>query len=241
MALSLPGSRGESLKRESEKLKKKNAEWPDWTQQTVVCMASGPSLTVEDIALVKNQREHGAMTVNVIAINDCGLRRREPLAAPWADVLYAADSRWWQFYNPAFTGLRLSGEPVAPLRLQDGLTVEVETIPLEVINSLPGPTPMPRKPGSVIHGQHSGFQALGFALSCGATRILLLGYDCGPIRGQRNAHKDREPAFMRQAPWPQWLRPYEAVPKQWPNVEIVNCAMESNLQTFQKRPLREVL
>ncbi len=222
MALSLPVSRGESLKRE---IVKPN-EWPNWTHQTAVCMASGPSLTADDVELVKNQRMHGAQAVHTIAINDCGLSRRLPLAAPWADILYAADQRWWKFYQPAFMDLRVSGEPV------EG----VDTRPLTM---LARGEPMPKVPGSVVSGDHSGFQALGLALTLGATRIFLLGYDCGGPR--RNCHKNREPQFCTQPPFDNWVGKYQQVVDQWRNVEVINCSLQSRITCFPKRELREVI
>jgi len=178
MALSLPASRNASQKREKDQ----PSEWPNWNQQTVVCMASGPSLTVEDIALVENQRKYGAQSIHTIAINDCGLARHLPKSAPWADILYAADARWWQHHRPSFTGLRVSGEEVRPVTGRDGRITEVPTQQLKMLTT--GRAPMPYEPGSVVHGNHSGFQALGLALSLGAARIFLLGYDCGKIGGQ---------------------------------------------------------
>lgn len=232
MALSLPASRGESPKRETDK----QSAWPDWKQQTCVCIASGPSLTAEDVALVKNYRMHGAMMVRAIAINDCGLARRLPLAAPWADILYAADAKWWSFYRPAFTDLRVSGEPVPPIQSQRGPPIEIQTIPLTM---LARGESMPRVPGSVVSGDHSGFQALGLALTLGATRILLLGYDCGGSR--RNCHKDRERQFSTEPPFDQWVPKYQQAADQWPKVEIINCAMNSRITVFPKRPLGECL
>lgn len=55
-----------------------------WAGETVVCIASGPSLTVEDCQLV---REAGLRTM---AANDTWRR------APFADVLYALDPGWWE-------------------------------------------------------------------------------------------------------------------------------------------------
>jgi hypothetical protein len=51
---------------------------------TIVCIASGPSLTREDVDACR-----GAAGV-VLAVNDT------ITYAPWADVLYACDRRWWQ-------------------------------------------------------------------------------------------------------------------------------------------------
>jgi hypothetical protein len=179
------------------------------------------------------------MTVRVIAINDCGLARRQPISAPWADILYAADARWWQFYQPAFTGMRVSGEKVPDVKLPTGEMVGVPTQQLEMLTT--GRAPMPREPGQVVHGNHSGFQALGLALSLGAARVLLLGYDCGVNFGRRGAHKNREKQFCRESPYDKWTEPYNQVPGRWPNVEVINCAPESNLRIFPKQELREIL
>jgi hypothetical protein len=236
MALSLPESRKESQKRENDQ----PSVWPNWNQQTVVCMASGPSLTAEDIALVENQRKFGAQTIRTIAINDCGLARHLPMSAPWADILYAADARWWQHHRPSFTGLRVSGEKVLPVKNpRDGRTTEVETQVLKMLTT--GRAPMPYEPGSVVHGNHSGFQALGLALTLGAARIFLLGYDCGKIGGQAWAHPDRDAGFKRQSPYDKWAEPYNQVPGRWPYVEIINCSAHSVITVFPKRPLGEVI
>lgn len=222
MALSLQELQSGSGQKASEKPKL----WPDWHQQTAVCIGSGPSLTAEQLVMVHSYRKHGAAKLRAIAINDCGLRRMMPLAAPWADILYAADQRWWQFYKPAFTGLRISGEPVKG----------IETMPLTMLARR---EPMPREPGSVVSGDHSGFQALGLALTLGATRIILLGYDCGG--NKRNCHDNREPRFKSEPPFDQWVEKYNQVPARWPYVEILNCSPQSRITAFPKIELREVL
>lgn len=57
--------------------------------RTVVCIASGPSLTAEDCELV---RESGLFT---IVVNNSWQ------IAPWANVLYAGDRQWWNQYGHA--------------------------------------------------------------------------------------------------------------------------------------------
>ena len=53
----------------------------------VFCIASGPSLTVQDCELV---RQSG---VKVIAVNNSWQM------APFCDYLYAGDSKWWRAYD----------------------------------------------------------------------------------------------------------------------------------------------
>lgn len=55
-----------------------------WEGSTVVCIASGPSLTKEDCAAVERSR------LRAIAANTSWKR------AQFADILFAADQAWWQ-------------------------------------------------------------------------------------------------------------------------------------------------
>jgi len=55
-----------------------------WRGETVVCMASGPSLTPEQIEAARGHR--------VIVTNTTFQ------AVPWADVCFAMDRRWWAQY-----------------------------------------------------------------------------------------------------------------------------------------------
>lgn len=55
-----------------------------WQGQTVICVASGPSLTVEDCELAQ-QSGH-----RIIAVNSSWAR------VPKCDVVYASDFEWWK-------------------------------------------------------------------------------------------------------------------------------------------------
>lgn len=55
----------------------------------VAILASGQSLTPEDVAIVKEARISGKIT-QVIAVSNVGID-----LAPWADALVSHDSRWW--------------------------------------------------------------------------------------------------------------------------------------------------
>lgn len=55
--------------------------------RTIVCIASGPSLTAADCALVRASQ---AFTIVV----NTSFR-----LAPWADVLYAGDREWWHHHG----------------------------------------------------------------------------------------------------------------------------------------------
>lgn len=69
-----------------------------WKSYTVVCIASGPSLTLEDCEAVR-----GLKTIV------CNTSFR---IAPWADVLYAMDAVWWKVYihevDKTYPGIKAS-------------------------------------------------------------------------------------------------------------------------------------
>ena len=207
------------------KVSEKSSTWPDWTGQTVVCVATGPSLTAEQVERVHVARL--ADRCRVVAINEAGLPQYKPLAAPWADILYAADLKWWIHYRPEFYGLRVSGEVVPG----------VHTIPLTMLER---EEKMPHVPGAVVSAGHSGFQALGLALTLGANRVILLGYDCGGGVG-RNCHKDRPSQFKLDVEMSVWTTHYNRVPIEFPDVEFINCSDVSAITAFEKRELEKVL
>ena len=57
-----------------------------WQGETIVCIASGPSLTADDV-----ERVHAAGLVTIVTNTTFRL-------CPWADVLYAMDKQWWLTY-----------------------------------------------------------------------------------------------------------------------------------------------
>lgn len=66
------------------------------------CLASGPSLTLEDAEKVKAWRGEGRMVI----VANTTFR-----AAPWADAMFAMDRMWWTKYHPEwqqFKGKRYS-------------------------------------------------------------------------------------------------------------------------------------
>ncbi len=208
---------------------KPNPNWPDWKGKTGVLIATGPSLNARQIEYVHEKRKRGKC--RVIAINEAGVARYKPLAAPWADILYAADKDWWTFYKPEFYGMRVSGEPVQG----------VQTWPLTLQDR--GEPRMPREPGLAMHGGHSGFQALGLMLTLGVNRVIMLGYDAGGPK--RNCHENRDPFFTnphrKQPVFQQWREIYNRVPGEWPEVEFFNCSEFTQLQAFPKAILEDVL
>lgn len=188
-----------------------------WPGSTVVCLGGGPSLTSEDVAACRGQR--------VIAINDAYR------LAPWADVLYAADARWWRWHRgvPTFTGLKYSLQRDAA---HWGVTILQHT----------GDQGLETAPTGLRTGQNGGYQAINLAVHLGATRVLLLGYDMqvGPAGRTHwfGHHPDHNvsPYHTFLARWPSIVAPLRAL-----GVKVLNCSRETALTVFPRVSLEEAL
>lgn len=182
---------------------------------TVVCLGSGPSLTPADVEAV-----HGHATV--VAVNDCFR------AAPWAEVLYACDGKWWFWHwtkgAQTFPGLKFALD--AGAKKYPGVQVLRNT----------GETGLELDPTGLRAGRNSGYQAINLAVHLGATRIVLLGYD---MRGDHffGQHPDKS-----KPPFPVCLQRFATLvePLKALGVEIVNCSRQTALTCFPRRPLEEV-
>ena len=76
-------------------------EWANrWPGRTVVCIASGPSLTAADCELVRASGHPAIVTNTTFRL------------CPWADVLMGFDGSWWSHHiaevNESFNGRRLT-------------------------------------------------------------------------------------------------------------------------------------
>lgn len=209
--LSLEGTRASS-----PTTRRANARWPTWTGETAVVIGTGPSLTQEQIALAAGKR--------VLVLNDAGLARRWPLSAAWADVLYAADRTWWSHYRPNFAGLRVSGEEEP---VKEGLA----DIQLQLLN---GDGPPTWEPGVVLHGGFGGAQALQAAIGWGATRVLLLGFDCRFGRGgATNCFGNKPSEIHKDSPYRSWVEFFDRLRPLIPDgVEVLNCTPGSAITAF---------
>lgn len=188
---------------------------PDWQGRTVVCIASGPSLTAQDCEAAQ-AAGHPAIVTN------SSFR-----AAPWADILFGHDSRWWKAHlaevkASGFAGRLLTASPV-------GGNLGLETTHHSAwLRSYP----------------NSGAAAIGIAIAAGALRVVLLGFDCGfGPGGKRHWHADH-PAGMSNcisiAAWPRHFK-LVAQDAEKAGVEVLNASRATALRCFARVDLAEAL
>ena len=186
-----------------------------WRGEDVVCIASGPSLTPEQVAYVNGK-------ARVIAVSD------NYKLAPWADAIYSCDHRWWScnHQDARATGAQLwSMDEVA---CRDFGLRYVQAIRQDGFNTAHG---------LINHGTNSGFQAMNLAYQFGAKRIILIGYDCQHTGGKRHWFGDHPKGWGNANHTDRWLKSYSTV--ECP-VPIINCTIETAL-SFPRARLEDVL
>jgi hypothetical protein len=88
-----------------------------------------------------------------------------------------------------------------------------------------------------IHwGANSGYQAINLAYLWGATRILLLGYDCKTINGKAHWFGQHPQGLNRNQPLDEWKRnfPQLAADLEAEGVEVINCSPDTALDCFER-------
>lgn len=206
-----------------------------------VCVASGPSLTTEQTELVERARAAGKC--HLIVVNRCW----ELL--PNADVLYAADARWWDVWWPQvsakFVGERWTCNEAIAKRL--GLC-------FVTCDSKPG---LSRKPGVVHSGGNGGYQVLNLARHFLTVdpdpqkRIVLVGYDMQHTGGRRHWHEDytdqivdgRKVSFGNAGAASTWAKNFDALASDLSDegIDVANCSGETALTCFRRADLSQTL
>jgi hypothetical protein len=199
---------------------------PDWSGKTVVCIASGPSLTEEDCELV---RQSG----HVVIVANTTFR-----LAPWADALFAFDVKWWDEYHKevdeVFKGRRFGYSTPCVRYGAESLFFEAW------FNSF----------------SNSGACAVGLAIAAGAKKIVMLGYDCQKTDGKVHWHPDHPSRMSEKTArkrWPGGMANAESI-KRWPSqfknvriyadnngARVINASRVTALDCFERANLEDVL
>jgi len=190
-----------------------------WPGCTMAILGGGPSLTAEQVAAVS------AAGCRILAIKD-SIR-----LAPFADVLYACDAKWWKHYGPT---LAYDGPKYA---------LEAGAAPWATVLRNAGYSGLELEPDGLRTGKNSGFQSIGLARHLGAKRILLLGYDMKP--GPKGQHHwfGPHPYATADPPYRAFLDLFPTLvePLKAAGVEVINCTPESALTCFPSASLADAL
>lgn len=192
--------------------------------KTAIVLASGPSLTMEQVDAAKASGHFCIVVNSTYEI------------FPTADALYCGDFLWWKVnladVRKTFKGKCWTQDSSAAARWPDILTrvrgANREGLGKELIH---------------ING-NSGTQAINLAYLWGYKRIILLGFDMklGP-KGQRHHHDDHPRPLVQQQTFSEWLHKLNWVARDLKaaGVEVINCTPDSALYCFDRRDWKEVL
>jgi len=88
---------------------------------------------------------------------------------------------------------------------------------------------------------NSGAGCISLAISAGARRVLMLGYDCQPTGGKTHWHGDHPKGLGNAAAMPRWIAKFGKLARDKAGREIINCSRETALTCFPRMPLAEAL
>lgn len=196
-----------------------------WPGRTVTVAASGPSLSPESLAVVREKTPLLAVN-NAVAL------------APWADALFASDARWWRHYadlHRDFEGIKIGGPNVT-----DPSVFRMYYLRRDAEAYFEGPWSQDSR-FLPTGGGNSGYQAVNIALLAGARRVLLLGFDMHYPAGQKHFFGDHE--GIPNAPenivarWADWFN--RSPPPE--GVEIINCTPGSAVTIYPSMDIPDAI
>jgi hypothetical protein len=193
-----------------------------WVGETCAVIAPGPSLTVAQCERLRGRCRAIAVSNAGIDTLDSDSKALIPARAPWADVLFSADAKWWREYRGramTFAGLKVS--------LQNGLTLDdVHQL------SLSGRGPYDARPTHLAAGGNSGYGAVHVAAHFGATRILLVGFDMRTDGKRRHYFGSHPPALNSMGRFATWIKQMLALQRALAGkgVTLVQCTPGSALR-----------
>lgn len=198
---------------------------PDWRDECVAIIASGPSTAKVNIQSLRNR-------IHVIAI------KRTVELCPFADMVYGCDAAWWQSVQglPDYKGLKVSWREGGAQQFADVHPVDIEKTTDRLLFD---------RPGVVGSGGNSGFQALNIAVQAGARGILLIGFDMSDRSGAHwygrnnwiNANNPTDDNFRR------WQKSFEIAAGQLKarDIQVFNASPASALRCFEKKTIDAAL
>ncbi len=155
-------------------------------------------------------------------------------AAPWADILYFSDARFFRWYESGilgFAGLKYTGATVK--RLSHPAITNLRK------HRLKG---LALDPTHFCTGNNSGYAAINLAYHTGADRIVLIGFDQQSQNGRHHWHADH-PVVYQEKVYRKMIPHFASLvdPLTDAGVECVNTSMDSQITCFPKVPLGTIL
>lgn len=189
-----------------------------------MCIAGGPSAGDVNVEAIRGK-------ARVIAINN------SYLLAPWADLVYFADYRWWEWHKDKPEFKSFAGQKVT-IQGSGSLVPDPE---VHILHNY-GTEGLSEVPNGLMTGCNSGYQAINIAYLSGAARILLLGYDMH-FRGRQSHWHGGHPLRDPENHYAMYAKLFNSSLKQLraANVEVINCCIDSLITAYPRRSFAGLL
>ena len=198
--------------------------FPDWSGDVVAIVAGGESVIPEAVDSLRGR-------CRVAVINN------SYQLAPWADLLYAADGKWWEYHVAArgFSGLKVTPDAAAARRYGLNRVSLVPETAEECARIFLGGD------GSIGHGGNGGFQTVNLVTAFGARRQIWIGLDfCGEHWHGKHPDALKNPRPQTLEKWRKRLDGQADELKRL-GVEVLNVSSTSALTNYRKCSLPEAL
>lgn len=202
---------------------------PRWRGDTVCIIASGPSLTAAD---VRYARDHARRCV---VINDTWRK------LPSADVLYAADAKWWCDPHKPPKPVEFAGERWSSQKQWER---DPAKLGVQIVQTQGGEGLADKPP--IFEGLNSTYQATGLVALWGVSRIVYLGLDMkhGP-NGETHHHGDHPVPFSNPSPrffhFAMFAYGKIAPPLAKRGITVINASRDTALTCFPRMTIEEAL
>jgi len=189
-------------------------------RQTAIVIASGPSANDAELERLVGWP--------VVVVNDCWRLYSA------ADILYACDHQWWDKYaadTDAFAGERVTQSKESAERY--GLTYIKGEAGLG----------FSEQHGVVKNNHNSGAQAMQLAHQRGARRLILIGFDGGPLGGRMHWFGNHPKGLANDSPWHAVIAGHRqmAIDAERMGIEIINTSRHSAIDCYSKARLTDCL
>lgn len=188
--------------------------------KTIVCIASGPSLTPADVDLCRGHE--------VIA---CNLSYQICL---WAAHMIAVDIGWWkQFHTDVYMKFR-GTKWTTSTRARDDYALDYMKH-----SCAQG---LSKEEGVINGGGNTGQAAVNLAYHLGAKRIVLLGYDMQRTNKMSHWHGDYK-ALSNGNSFTTWIRRLERMCNNLRDegIEVVNATQQTAITSLLRMTIEEAL
>lgn len=181
--------------------------------QTVICIASGPSLTEADCELA---RQSGLTCI----VTNTTFRR-----CPWASAMLGHDVKWWKEYGQevleVFHGKLFACCGTGKLYGAVNLVNELWFQPFH----------------------NSGADAISLAVAGKARRVLMVGYDCTAKDGKIHWHEDHPNGMSNAKSIKTWPTIFKQLARyaELKGTEVINCSRHTVLDCFPRKTLSECI